>query len=83
MSKKHKKVFSVSNYIQYLLILISTASGCVSVSSFVCLDNSPIKIKSYEIGLKIYLIIAEIKKYKSIIKKKEKKRDKLVLLAKS
>ena len=35
------------------------------------------------IGLKICAITAAIKKYKSIIKKKKKKHDKIVLLAKS
>ena len=35
------------------------------------------------IGLKICAIAAGIKKYKSIIKKKKKKHDKIVLLAKS
>ena len=34
-------------------------------------------------GLKIYAIIAGIKKYKSIVKKKRKKHDKIVLLAKT
>ena len=34
-------------------------------------------------GLKICTITAEIKNYKSIIKKKKKKHDKIVLLAKS
>ena len=36
-----------------------------------------------EIGLKICTIIAGIKKYKSLIKKKKKKHDKTVLLAKT
>ena len=40
-------------------------------------------ITSFEIGLKLCAITAGIKKYKSIIKKKEKKHDKIVLLAKS
>ena len=35
------------------------------------------------VGFKIYAITAAIKKYKSIIKKKRKKDDKIVLLAKS
>ena len=34
-------------------------------------------------GLKVCAITAEIKKYKSIIKRKKKKHDKLVFLAKS
>ena len=38
---------------------------------------------SSAIGLKICAIAAGIKKYKSIIKKKKKKHDKIVLLAKS
>ena len=37
----------------------------------------------FAIGLLICAIAAEIKKYKSIIKKKKKKYDKIVLLAKS
>ena len=43
----------------------------------------PIGIPSSAIGLKICAIFAGIKKYKSIIKKKKKKRDKIVSLAKS
>ena len=39
-------------------------------------------IPSSAVGLKICVIIAEFKKYKSIIKKKKKKHDKIVLLAK-
>ena len=34
ISKKHKKFF---NYIEHLLILISTVSGCVSISAFASL----------------------------------------------
>ena len=34
VSAKHKKVYRVLNYIEHLPILISTVSGCVSISSF-------------------------------------------------
>ena len=40
-------------------------------------------IKSSVIGLKTCAIDAEIKKYKSILKKEKKKHDKIVLLVKS
>ena len=40
-------------------------------------------VTSSAIGLKIAVIIAGIKKYKLIIKKKKKKHDQIVLLAKS
>ena len=43
----------------------------------------PIGSKSSAIGLKICPITAAIKKYKSIIKNKKRKHDKIVLLAKS
>ena len=70
------------NYIEHLLISISTVTGCVLISSFASLVGIPTGITSYEIRLKICVITAEIKMYKSIIKKKIKKHDKILLLAK-
>ena len=43
----------------------------------------PVGTTSLAIGLKNCAIAAGVKKYKSIIKKKKKKHDKIVLLAKS
>ena len=83
MSKKHKKVCRVLNYFDHLLIVTSTITGCVYVSAFASLFGFPIRTASSTIGLKICVITAGIKKYKSVIKKKKKKRDKIVLLAKS
>ena len=34
ISKKHESVYRVLNYIEHLLILISTVTGCVSISFF-------------------------------------------------
>ena len=82
MSKKHKKVCTTLNYIEHFLILVSTITGCVSISSFASVVGIPIGITSSAIVLKICAITATIKKYKSIIKKK-KKHDKIILLAKS
>ena len=79
MSKNHKKVCTTLNYIENFLILASTITGCISISTFASLLGIPIGITSSE----IVLITAGIKKYKSIIKKKKKKHDKTVLLAKS
>ena len=42
-----------------------------------------LRVTSFAIGLKIFAIIAGIKKYKSIIKKKKKKHGKKVVLAKT
>ena len=73
MSKKHKKVWSVLNYTAHLLISISTASGCVSISAFASLVGIPIGNRSSAIGSKICVITAEIEKYWSIIMEKIKK----------
>ena len=82
MSRKHKKVYRGLNYIEHLLISISTVTGCISISSSASLVGIPVWIKSSAIGLKICVITAGIKKYKSITKKK-KKHDKILSLAKS
>ena len=58
MSKKHKKVSKVLNYIEHLLISVFTISGWVSISAFASLIDIPIGITSSVIGLKIYVITA-------------------------
>ena len=59
---KHKKVCKVLNYIDHSLIVISTITGCVSISAFDSLVGIPIGIMSYAIGLKICVITVGIKK---------------------
>ena len=83
MSKKHKKISRVLNYIDHLLVVISTITGWVSISAFGSFVGIPIGITSSATGIKICVITAGIKKFRSIIKKKKKKLDKIVLLAKS
>ena len=83
MGRKHKKVFTILNYIENFLILASTITGCISISAFASLFGIPIGITNSAIGFQICAIAARIQKYKSIIKKKKKKHDKIVFLAKS
>ena len=66
-------VCRVLDYIDHLLIVISTITGCVSISAFASLVGIPTGIMSSAIGLKICTVIAGIKKYKSIIIEKEDK----------
>ena len=77
MGKSHKKVCTTLNYIEHFLILGSTITKCVSISAFASLVGIPAGITTSAKGL-----TAGIKKYKSINKKKKKKHDKIVLLAK-
>ena len=83
INKKHKKIFTTLNHIESFLILGFIINGCVSVSGFTYSVGIPIGITSSVIGLKICAITATITKFKSIIKKKKKKHDKVVLFAKS
>ena len=83
MSKKHKKVCTPLNCIEHFLILGSTITGCISISAFTSLVGIPIEIMSSERRLKMCAITAPIKNYKTILKKKKKRHDKIVLLAKS
>ena len=80
MSKKHKKVCRVLNYIDHLLIVTSTITGCISISAFASIVGLPIGIASSAIALKNCVITAGIR---STIIKKRKKHDKIVLFAKS
>ena len=55
----------------------------VSISGFASLVGFSVGIVNPAVGLKICVISARIKKYKSTIKKKWKKHDKIVLLVKT
>ena len=70
------------NYIQYLLILASLVTGYVSISVFASLVGIPVGIARSTAKIKFCAIIVGIKKCKSIIQRKKKKHDKIVLLAK-
>ena len=51
MSQKHKKYCRVFNYIDHLLIVIFTITGCVSIFAFASLVGIPIGITNSAIGL--------------------------------
>ena len=77
ISLEHKKVCRVLNYIDDLLIVISANTGYVSISAFASLIGVAIGLISSADGVEICAITAEIKKYKSVFKKKKKKHDKI------
>ena len=82
MSREHKRVCTILDYIESFLILVSTITECISISAFAYLLGIPIGITSFTTGLKNCAIAAGIKKYKSIIKKQKNKHNKTILLAK-
>ena len=83
ISRKNRKFSTAVNYIEHVLILTFSITGCISISAFASLCGIPVGTTSSEIELKICAIAAGIRKVKSIIKKKKKDHDKIVLLAKS
>ena len=78
MHNKHKKLFTALNYIKHFQLLWLL----VSTSAFASFLGIPKGITTSAIGLKTCAITVGIKKYKSIIKKKKKKHNKIVLLGK-
>ena len=78
MNEKYKKACKYLNYVEHLLILVSTVTGCVSISAFASLVCVPVGITSSAVGIKICAITTGNKMHKLIIKKKQKKHDKIV-----
>ena len=84
LSNKNKKICTTPNYIERFLTLVFAVTVCISISAFVSFVDISKGIMSSTIGLNICAIIARIKKYKSrIIKKKKKKHDEIALLRKT
>ena len=83
MSEKHKTVCRDLNYFEHFIIFDSALSSCVSTSVFASLIGVFVGIASSAVESKVCAITAEIRMYNSVIKKKKKKHDKMVLLAKT
>ena len=56
-SRKQQKICTTPNYIEHVLILASTVTGCISISSFASLFGILIRVMSYAAGLKICGIV--------------------------
>ena len=52
MSGKHKKTCNYLNYVEHFLILVSTITGCVSISALASLVCVPVSITSPPVRLK-------------------------------
>ena len=84
MNKQTKIKLWKKAYIEYMFILASTVTGCVSIFDFPYLVDIPVGIANSAVGFEICAIISGFKKYKSIIKgKKRKKHNKIGFLTKT
>ena len=73
MNEKHEKAYRALSYFKHFLGFVSAFGGSVSNSFFASIVGVPVGITSYIVEIKGCAIIAGIKKYKSIIKKKKEK----------
>ena len=61
MSRKYKRTYWYLNYVEHLLILVLTITGCISISAFASLVDIPVGITSSAAAINICAIIAGIK----------------------
>ena len=82
-SKKLSKYVAVFDYIDQALIVLSAASGGVSIILFTSIDGAPVGIASASLTLFFSLTTGIVKKLLNITRNKKKKHDKILMLAKS
>ena len=82
-SKRLNKYVTAFDYIDKVLIALSATSGGVSIISFKSIIGAPVGIASASFTLIFSLTAGIVKKLLNITRKKKKKHDKILMLAKS
>ena len=82
-SKKLNKYVTIFDYIDKILIILSTTSGGISIISFTSINGVPAGIASASFTLIFSIITGIIKKLLNITRSKKKKHYKILMLAKS
>ena len=82
-SKKLNKYITIFDYIDKILIILSTTSGGISIISFTSIIGVPAGIASTSFILIFSVITGIIKKLLNITRSKKKNHDKILMLAKS
>ena len=82
-SKKLSKYVAVFDYIDQALIVLSATSGGVSIISFTSIVGASVGIARASLTLFFSLTTGITKKLLNITRKKKKKHDKILMLAKS
>ena len=82
-SKKLSKYVTAFDYIDKILIVLSATSSGVSIISFTSIIGAPVGIVSASFTLIFSLTTGIVKKLLNITRKKKKKHDKILMLAKS
>ena len=83
MNKRLSKYIAAFNYIDKTLIILSATSGGISIISFTSVIEIPAGIASASFTLVFFLATEIIKRLLKVTRKKKKKHNKIVMLAKS
>ena len=83
MSENNKKMCRSFSFFEDYFALVSTVNECVLISAYASLVGVTVDTVRFAVGLKICVITAGIKLYKSIIKWKSKKHHNLEFLVKT
>ena len=82
-SKKLSKYVTTFDYIDKILIISSATTGGVSIFSFTSVIGAPARIASASFTLIFSITTGIVKKLLNITRKKKKKHDKILMLAKN
>ena len=82
-SKKLSKYVTTFDYIDKILIILSATTGGVSIFSFTSVIGVPVVIASASFTLIFSITTGIVKKLLNITRKKKKKHDKILMLAKN
>ena len=83
MSKRLSKYIAPFDYFDKSLIVFSATSGSISIASFATVIGTPVGIASASLSLTFSLSTRLVKKLLKTTRKKKKKHDKIVMLARS
>ena len=83
MSKNLSKYIASFEYLDKSLIVLSVATGSISIASFATAIGAPVGIMSASCSLAFSITTGFVKKFLKTIRNKKKKRNKIVILARS
>ena len=83
MSKNLSKYIASFDYLDKSLIVLSVATGSISIASFATAIGAPVGIMSADCSLAFSITTGFLKKFLKTIRNKKKKHNKIVMLARS
>ena len=83
MSKRISKYIASFDYFDKSLIVLSVATGSISIASFATVIGAPVGMMSASCSLAFSITTGFVKKFLKTIRNKKKKHNKIVMLARS